>query len=75
MFINLSQKCDFYIRPHMLRHMHASSLINAGWDMALVQKRLGHESIQTTVNTYTHIDNKKMKEAFQLYISKQENGQ
>ena len=75
MFINLSQKCGFYMRPHMLRHTHASLLINAGWDMALVQKRLGHESIQTRVNTYTHIDNKKMKEAFKLYISKQENGQ
>lgn len=68
-FMNLSRKCDFYVRPHMLRHTHASSLIDAGWDMALVQKRLGHASVQTTVNTYTHIDNKKMKEAFKTYIS------
>lgn len=68
-FTNLSFKCDFYVRPHMLRHTHASSLVSAGWDMALVQKRLGHASVQTTVNTYTHIDNKQMKDAFQLYIS------
>jgi integrase/recombinase XerD len=54
----------------MLRHSHASLLIDAGWDMALVQKRLGHENIQTTVNTYTHIDNKQMKNAFKTYISK-----
>lgn len=70
MFTNLSKKCGFYVRPHMLRHTHASSLIGAGWDMALVQKRLGHASVQTTVNTYTHIDNKQMKDAFKSYISK-----
>ncbi|EHL31087.1 tyrosine-type recombinase/integrase [Legionella drancourtii] len=73
LFVNLSQKCGFYIRPHMLRHTHASSLVRAGWDMALVQKRLGHTSIQTTVNTYTHIDTKQMKDAFKSYISKKEN--
>ncbi|WP_233590625.1 tyrosine-type recombinase/integrase [Legionella qingyii] len=75
LFSILSEKCSFYIRPHMLRHTHASSLINAGWDMALVQQRLGHASIQTTINTYTHIDNKAMKQAFKHYISTQENGQ
>lgn len=69
-FVNLSQKCGFYVRPHMLRHTHATSLVGAGWDMALVQKRLGHESIQTTANTYTHVDNKQMKEAFKAYLSK-----
>jgi integrase len=49
LFINLSRKCGFYIRPHMLRHTHATSLVGAGWDMALVQKRLGHASVQTTI--------------------------
>ncbi|AUH74250.1 tyrosine-type recombinase/integrase [Legionella sainthelensi] len=71
-FMSLSDKVGFHIRPHMLRHSHATSLINADWDMALVQKRLGHASIQTTINTYTHIDNKKMKNAFQAYLSNQE---
>ncbi|WP_157072305.1 tyrosine-type recombinase/integrase, partial [Legionella quinlivanii] len=69
----LSKKCDFYIRPHMLRHTHASSLVKAGWDMSLVQKRLGHASIETTINTYTHIDNKQMKDAFKSYLSTKEN--
>lgn len=75
LFILLSKKVRFHIRPHMLRHTHATSLINADWDMALVQKRLGHASVQTTINTYTHIDNKKMKNAFQLYLAKQEKSQ
>lgn len=72
LFINLSRKCGFYVRPHMLRHTHASSLINAGWEMALVQKRLGHASIQTTINTYTHIDIKQMKAAFKSYLAVKE---
>lgn len=72
LFINLSQKCAFYIRPHMLRHTHASSLVGSGWDMALVQKRLGHASVQTTIDTYTHIDTKQMKDAFKSYLSKKE---
>lgn len=75
LFLLLSKKVGFHIRPHMLRHTHATSLINADWDMALVQKRLGHASVQTTINTYTHIDNKKMKSAFKLYLANQEKSQ
>ncbi|MCA0403574.1 MAG: site-specific integrase [Proteobacteria bacterium] len=73
LFINLSEKCGFYARPHMLRHTHASALVGAGWDMALVQKRLGHVSVQTTIDTYTHIDTKQMKNAFKSYLSTREN--
>lgn len=72
LFIILSKKCEFYVRPHMLRHTHATSLVGAGWDMALVQKRLGDASVQTTINTYTHIDTKQMKDAFKSYLSKKE---
>jgi len=41
--------------PHDLRHSHASALINAGVPLAKIQRRLGHESISTTVNTYGHM--------------------
>ena len=41
LFIILSKKCGFYIRPHMLRHTHATTLVGAGWDMALVEKEDG----------------------------------
>ncbi|MGB3602765.1 MAG: site-specific integrase [Gordonia sp. (in: high G+C Gram-positive bacteria)] len=43
-------------RPHDLRHTCASWMINNGVPMAVVQQHLGHESIQTTIATYTHID-------------------
>lgn len=42
-------------RIHDLRHSHASWLIAAGVDLATVQRRLGHESITTTVDKYGHL--------------------
>lgn len=40
---------------HGLRHTHASWLVARGVPLPYVQVRLGHESITTTVNTYTHL--------------------
>lgn len=42
-------------RIHDLRHSHASILLAAGVPIHVVQARLGHESINTTVNTYSHL--------------------
>lgn len=42
-------------RIHDLRHSHASTLLAAGVPIHVVQARLGHESIQTTVDTYGHL--------------------
>ena len=41
--------------PQDLRHTHASWLIAAGVPLPVIQVRLGHESIQTTVNVYGHL--------------------
>jgi integrase len=44
------------IRLHDLRHSHASLLISKlGAQPSLVADRLGHEKIQTTLNTYSHL--------------------
>jgi integrase len=42
-------------RIHDLRHTHASWLLAEGVPIHVVQARLGHESIQTTVDTYSHL--------------------
>lgn len=42
-------------RWHDLRHTHASLCVEAGWDIVKVSRRLGHESIKTTVDIYGHL--------------------
>ncbi len=44
------------VRLHDLRHSHASLLISKlGAQPLVVAERLGHEKIQTTLNTYSHL--------------------
>lgn len=43
------------IRVHDLRHSHASMLINLGANPLLVAQRLGHESPEITLKTYSHL--------------------
>lgn len=55
------------IRVHDLRHSHASLLIEMGCQPLLIADRLGHEKIQTTLNTYSHLYlNKQAEVAEQL---------
>lgn len=42
-------------RIHDLRHSHVSWLIAAGVDPLTIQRRLGHESIKTTMDVYGHL--------------------
>lgn len=43
------------IRLHDLRHSHASMLVEMGFSPLEVAERLGHEKIETTMNTYAHL--------------------
>jgi len=43
------------IRLHDIRHSHASLLIEKGFSPLLIAERLGHENIETTLNTYSHL--------------------
>lgn len=42
-------------RIHDLRHTHVSWLLDEGIDLVRIQRRLGHESIQTSVDLYGHL--------------------
>lgn len=42
-------------RIHDLRHTHVAWLIAAGVPLPVIQARLGHESIETTVDRYGHL--------------------
>ena len=43
------------IRLHDARHTHASLMLKAGVHPKIVQERLGHASIQITLDTYSHV--------------------
>ena len=50
------------IRVHDLRHSHASLLIELGFSPLLIRERLGHEKVETTLNTYSHLYPNKQNE-------------
>ena len=43
------------IRLHDARHTHASIMLKQGIHPKIVQERLGHSSIQMTLDTYSHV--------------------
>lgn len=49
--LNLPDSMSF----HSLRHYHASWLLRQGVHPKVVQERLGHSSINITLNTYSHL--------------------
>lgn len=53
-------------RIHDLRHTCASWMVHGGIDYMVVQAHLGHESITTTIDTYTSLDRRKGKVAAEV---------
>ena len=51
---------------HTLRHYVASKLLTSGVDILVVSRILGHNSIQTTVDIYGHIQDSTRKHALAL---------
>ena len=41
--------------PHLFRHSYATNLLRKGVAPEVVQKLLGHASISTTIDTYSHL--------------------
>ncbi len=51
------------VRFHDLRHSHATQLLMAGIHPKIAQERLGHSSITTTLDLYSHVTNTMQEDA------------
>ena len=54
------------IRVHDLRHSHIALLIEMGVSPLAIAERVGHESVNTTLNVYAHLYPNKQKEIADL---------
>lgn len=63
--VNYELNIDF--KFHSLRHTHATLLIQNGANIKDVQTRLGHASIETTLDIYTHSTENSSKNTVNLF--------
>lgn len=52
---------------HSLRHTHATILVENGADIKDVQQRLGHKTIQTTLQTYVHDTDEMQSKSVEIF--------
>lgn len=54
------------IRVHDLRHLHIALLIEKGMQPLVIAQRVGHDSVNTTMNIYGHLYPNKQKQVADL---------
>lgn len=59
----MEQKIGIRMHPHKYRHSHATLLLTMGVSPKVAQQRLGHGSISTTMDIYSHVLEVVEKEA------------
>lgn len=55
---------------HIFRHTHASIMLNAGANWKELQVRMGHKSINTTMDAYASLAPQKKAEAVNIFLDK-----
>ena len=63
----IGNRVGIHVTPHLLRHSAASHLALTGIPAFMLQRMLGHTSLNTT-KMYIHlIDDEKLRKVFQQY--------
>ena len=61
-FLKANNLSTLNVVPHILRHTFATRCFETGIDPKIIQLYLGHSTITTTLDVYTHIDTTTMKD-------------
>jgi integrase len=64
-----------HIRFHDLRHTHATILLQMGYNPKIVAERLGHASVRTTLDVYSHVTEPMKKDLSEQFTSAMKSGQ
>lgn len=64
-----------HIRFHDLRHTHATILLGMGVNPKIVSERLGHSSVQMTLDTYSHVMPSMKKDLSEQFSKVMKRGQ
>lgn len=59
----LRARTGFHFTPHQFRHTYATDLLRRNVPSEVVQKLLGHSSVATTIDTYSHLDIRHVRKA------------
>lgn len=65
-----------HITPHIFRHTHISTLAEIGVPIATTMQRVGHVTMKTTIEIYSHVSSRMASEAaskFEEYVKCGEN--
>ena len=66
-FTRKSKEMGIPFSFHDLRHAHASLLLEADVNVKVIQERLGHSQISTTLDVYSHITNKLERDSIEKF--------
>ena len=61
LMLRVERKTGIRVRCHMLRHSHVTELFRAGIRGEIIQKRVGHKQLQTTTETYSHLNTEDIR--------------
>jgi len=61
----LRSRTGIHFTPHLFRHTYATELLNRDVPSEVVQKLLGHASVSTTIDTYSHLELRHVRAALE----------